>query len=206
MNLARSAPALPGRRTMRIRGGAAFAACLTACLTAPAWTGELAGVTLPEQTSVEKSTLMLNGMGAREVTWLNIRVYVAGLYLEGKSSDADVILRAELPKRIVFVFVRSVGRKSIIKEWDESLKANVGEDLAALEDRVATLHSWMPDAVTKGDEMMLTYLPGRGVVVEINGEARGTIPGADFARALFSIWLGARPPNKTLKMGLLGYD
>ena len=181
------------------------AACLTACLAAPAWAGELAGVTLPERATVEGSTLVLNGMGVREATWLKIKVYVAGLYLEGKSSDAGAILRTDLPKRIVFVFVRSVGRKRIIKEWDESLKANVGKDFAALEDRVATLHAWMPDTVGKGDEMVLTYLPGKGVVVEIRGEVRGTIPGADFARALFTIWLGARPPNQTLKMGLLGH-
>ena len=189
---------------MRIRGGMALAAYLTACLAAPAWAGELAGITLPEQTTVEESTLVLNGMGLREATWLKIKVYVAGLYLEAKSSDSGAILRAELPKRIVFVFVRPVGRKRLIKEWDESLKANVGDDFAALEDRVATLHAWMPDAVGKGDEVTLTDLPGKGVVVVIKGEARGTIPGADFARALFAIWLGARPPNQALKMGLLG--
>lgn len=189
---------------MRIRGGTGLAAYLTACIAATGWAGELGGVTLPEQTAVEGSTLVLNGMGLREVTWLRFKVYVAGLYLETKSSDADAILGSELPKRIVFVFVRSVGRKRIIKEWDEGLKANIGKDFAALEDRVATLHAWLPDAVGKGDEMTLTYLPGKGVVVEIKGEARDTIPGADFARALFAIWLGARPPNKTLKMGLLG--
>lgn len=189
---------------MRVRDGAVLAAYLTACLAAPAWAGELAGIALPEQTTVRESTLVLNGMGLREATWLKIKVYAAGLYLEAKSSDADAILRSELPKRIVFVFVRSVGRKSMIKEWDESLKANVGEGFAALEDRVATLLAWMPNAVGKGDEMTLTYLPGKGVVVEIKGENRGTIPGADFARALFAIWLGARPPNLTLKMGLLG--
>jgi hypothetical protein len=189
---------------MKIRNGTALAAYLTVCLAAPAWSGELAGVTLPEQTIVGESTLVLNGMGLREATWLKIKAYVAGLYLEARSSDADAILRAELPKRIVFVFVRSVGRKRIIKEWDECLKANVGEDFAVLEDRVATLHTWMPDAVKKGDEMRLTYLPGKGVVVEIKGEDRGTIPGPDFARALFAIWLGARPPNQGLKSGLLG--
>ncbi|HEY3174434.1 MAG TPA: chalcone isomerase family protein [Candidatus Polarisedimenticolia bacterium] len=189
---------------MRIRGGTALVACLMACLAAPAWAGELVGVTLSEQTTVDGSTLVLNGMGLREATWLKIEVYVAGLYLEARSSDARAILRAELPKRIVFVFVRAVGRERLIKEWDESFKANVGKDFTALKDRVARLHSWMPDAVSKGDEMRLTYLPGKGVVVEIKGETMGTIPGADFARCLFSIWLGARPPNQTLKMGLLG--
>ena len=181
-----------------------LAACLMACLAAPAWARELAGVTLPERTTVEESTLVLNGMGLREVTWLKIKVYAAGLYLEMKSSDSEAILSDELPKRMIFVFVRPVGRKSMIKEWDESLKANAGCNSPALEDRIATLLAWMPDAVGKGDEMTLTYLPGNGVVVEINGARRGTIPGADFARALFAIWLGARPPNENLKMGLLG--
>jgi len=189
---------------MRIRDSAVLAACLTTCLAAPPWAGELAGITLPERTTVEESTLVLNGMGLREATWFKVKVYVAGLYLETKSPDADAILRSELPKRILFVFVRPVGRKRMIEEWDESLMANVGEDFAALEDRLATLHAWIPDAVSKGDEMTLTYLPGKGVVVEIKGENRGTIPGADFARALFTIWLGESPPNQNLKMGLLG--
>ena len=190
---------------MRIRSGTALATCMMACLAAPAWTGELGGVTLPEQTQVEGSTLVLNGMGQREATWLKIKVYVAGLYLDAKSSDADAILHAEqLPKRIVFVFVRSVGRKRVIQEWDESLEKNVGKDSAALMDRFATLHAWMPETVREGDEMALTYLPGKGIVVEIKGEARGMIPGADFARALFAMWLGPRPPNQALKAGLLG--
>jgi hypothetical protein len=38
----------------------------------------------------------------------------------------------------------------------------------------------------------------------VNGAVKGTIAGDDFARALFAIWLGARPPNAELKTGLLG--
>jgi len=187
----------PGVRT-------AMVAFLTACLTSPAWSGELAGITLPNQTTIDDSTLVLNGMGLREATWLKIKVYVAGLYLEAESADAGAILHAELPKRLVFVFLRPVGRTRMLKEWDECFKANAQDDFAALQERLATLHAWMPDTVRTGDEMMLTYLPGKGVVVEIRGETRGTIAGADFARVLFGIWLGARPPNQTLKTGLLG--
>jgi len=40
--------------------------------------------------------------------------------------------------------------------------------------------------------------------VDVNGAVKGTIAGDDFARALFAIWLGARPPNAELKTGLLG--
>ena len=34
--------------------------------------------------------------------------------------------------------------------------------------------------------------------------SQGTIKGDDFAKAFFSIWLGAKPPNPELKAGLLG--
>lgn len=194
------------RATRRSGMLVAFASCLALGLVSSGRAGELAGVSLPESVRVGDSTLVLNGMGVREATWLRINVYVAGLYLEARASDADAIVRAELPKRIAFVFVRSVGRKRIVAEWDESLEANLGEHSAALEYRVATLYTWMPDRIRKGDEMALTYLPGQGITVEMMGEVKGLIPGADFGRALFSIWLGPRPPNQTLKSGLLGHD
>jgi hypothetical protein len=40
--------------------------------------------------------------------------------------------------------------------------------------------------------------------VEINGRTAGTIPGVDFKRALFAIWLGDKPADRTLKEGMLG--
>ena len=52
--------------------------------------------------------------------------------------------------------------------------------------------------------MSLTYLPGTGVQVEFKGDVKGVVPGADFAQALFRIWLGPSPPNAGLKEGLLG--
>jgi hypothetical protein len=55
-----------------------------------------------------------------------------------------------------------------------------------------------------GHRIGFTYLPGQGVQVRAGGTIKGTIPGDDFARALFEIWLGAHPPNAGLKAGMLG--
>lgn len=38
----------------------------------------------------------------------------------------------------------------------------------------------------------------------VNGTPTGTIEGAEFRRALMSVWLGKKPPNKGLKEGILG--
>ena len=44
---------------------------------------------------------------------------------------------------------------------------------------------------------------GRGTQLEHNGEAVGTIPGADFATAYFAIWLGTDPIDAPLRVQLL---
>ena len=70
----------------------------------PAVAGQLAGVTLPDQVSVRGQTLVLNGLGLREATVLMVNVYVAGLYVEIKSSDPDVILKADRTKQLDATF------------------------------------------------------------------------------------------------------
>ena len=165
--------------------------------------GELAGVTLPDQATVESRTLVLNGMGLRQATILRVHVYVGGLYLEARSADASQIMASEGTKRLVLHFVRDVGRQNLVEAWDEGFAKSAGPGLAALRDRVATLDGWMVD-VKRGDTLTFTQVPGRGIVVEVKGQTKGTIAGADFARALWGIWLGDRPPNPELKKGLLG--
>ncbi len=173
------------------------------CIPAPARAGELAGVTLPDQLTVEGKTLVLNGLGLREATMLKVDVYVAGLYLEAKSTDPQAILGSELVRRIVMHFVRDVKRQDLAKAWTEGFEKNAGKEMPALKDRLATLNAAMPDVV-KGDTLAFTYVPGEGVRVEVKGETKATITGPDFARVLFGIWLGPSPPNPGLKEGLLG--
>ena len=186
---------------------AAVVLCLLAAAgtTAPAFARALAGVDLPDRITVDSKSLVLNGIGLREATWLRVDVYVAGLYLETRSSDPQAILGSEETKRLMMKFVRAVDRDALLKGWREGFDRSSGPSAAALGERIATFESWVAD-MPKGGTMSLTYRPGAGVQVEIQGETKGTVPGADFARALFGIWLGAHPPNPGLKEGLLGKD
>ena len=58
--------------------------------------------------------------------------------------------------------------------------------------------------VKKGDVVTITYVPGTGTTVKWGSSAARLIEGAGFAKALLSSWVGAKPPNKELKKGLLG--
>ncbi|HEU4402139.1 MAG TPA: chalcone isomerase family protein, partial [Candidatus Polarisedimenticolia bacterium] len=162
---------------MRIMGPiqtAAFLVVSLSTLSPPAgMAGELSGVTLPDQVAVEGRTLVLNGLGLREATFLKVDVYVAGLYLEKKSADPDAILASDQAKRLVMHFVRKVGREDLVKAWQEGFEKNAGQGMAALEDRIATLSACMSDMAI-GDVMSFTEVPGQGVRVEVKGQDKGT--------------------------------
>ena len=86
-----------------------FASIVILALAATsAQAGNKAGVTMPDSILVGDKQLTLNGMGLREATWLNIDVYVGGLYLEHVSSDATSIIASNQTKRLVLQFVRDL--------------------------------------------------------------------------------------------------
>lgn len=182
--------------------------CSTAILTIVLGLGtahgkECKGVSFPEQMQSEGIALKLNGLGLRQATIFRVNVYVAALYLPQTGKDANAILKSSAPKELILHFVRDVDGSDLSKGWQEGFDNNAGGQLPALKERIETFKGMMPD-VKKGEQIRLAYKPGAGVQVEVNKAVKGTIKGDDFASALFSIWLGANPPNAELKAGLLG--
>lgn len=164
---------------------------------------ELNGVTFPDKKQVAESALVLNGLGLRQATMLNVSVYVAALYVASPSSDPHVILGSNTPKELSLRFVRDVGASDLKKAWDEGFAKNARAELPALKARIEKLKSLTPD-IKKGEQLTFTLKPGTGVEVSINGVVKGLVEGDDFSKALLSIWLGDNPPNPKLKTGLLG--
>jgi hypothetical protein len=134
---------------------------------------------------------------------LRVNVYVAALYVAQTSADSDAILKSNAPKQLILHFVRDVGRADLGKGWDEGFESNAKSQLPALKERIEAFKGLMADMKT-GQRLRFVYKSGAGVSVDVNGTIKGTVPGDDFARALFSIWLGSSPPNPGLKAGLLG--
>ena len=184
-------------------GSSALVVALTIGISGAARAGEKAGVTMPDTVQVAGKTLMLNGMGVREATFLNLDVYVAGLYLEQKSSDPSQILASPGAKRLVLHFVRDVSKGKITDAWSEGYKKNATVPREQLQPQIDRLNGMMRD-FKKGDEMTFDFVPGVGVMVSVGGQVPTVLPGDDFARSTLAIWLGAKPPNGGLKNGLLG--
>lgn len=177
-------------------------ALLIVSLASPAQARECEGVTLPNQVTVEGTALRLVGLGVREATVLSVNVYVAGLYLETPTRNAQQVINTEQKKRLTLQFVREVEAADIREAMSDGFNHN-GGNTPAFRQRLQQLVGMLP-TMQVGGRLIFTYIPGTGLQVQVGPRVKGTIAGDDFARVFFSIWFGANPPNAGLKTGLLG--
>ena len=161
----------------------------------------LAGVTLPDTEQVGGKTLVLNGLGLR--TKAIFKIYVAGLYLEQKSSDAVAIIKAGGPYRIVMQFVHVASQSQMSDAFKESFTDNTPDAMNTMKPDIDRFLAAI-EAVKVGDQMIFTYVPGTGTTFAINGKDKLTIAGSAFRPVLLSVWLGPKPPTAAVKKGMLG--
>ena len=168
-----------------------------------AFAKEVDSVSLPETVKVQDKTLKLNGMGLRKQTLFQVKVYVLGLYLENLSKDAAQVISSEQVKRAQLNFLRDVDHGKVNDMITRGFEKNAKDQMAALKPRLAKLLSLIPD-LKERDQLQITYVPGKGTAVSLNGLEKGVIEGKDFASVLFSVWLGPDPVDEGLKTALLG--
>src|SRR5262245_47212310 len=94
---------------------------------------ECQGANFPDSVTADGTNLLLNGLGIRKATMLKVKVYVAGLYLPAKSSDAGQILGASQPWHYVLHFVRDVDASDIREAYEEGFKKAAGDKLSGLQ-------------------------------------------------------------------------
>lgn len=177
-------------------------ALLAALVAAPAAALEIAGVTLPDTVAVNGQQLQLNGAGVRKK--FIIKVYVGALYVEHKAHDGASLVAAEGPRQMLMHFLyKEVEKEKLVEAWREGFANNSAANLAALRQRLDTFCGWWP-SMKSGERALMTYVPGVGTRVEINGAQVGVVPGKDFADALLAVWVGPKPPTEDLKRGVLG--
>jgi hypothetical protein len=162
---------------------------------------EIEGVHFEDTYETEGIQMKIQGMGLLRYLGF-IKAYVGALYLEEGSSVDDVL--SDKPKRLEVEYFHAlkgedfgITTNKVIAENTDSLT------LEKIRPQV-DYHNSLYEDVQPGDRYSLTYIPGRGTELALNGETKGVIEGAEFASALFSMWLGESPMNKPFKKQLLG--
>ena len=165
---------------------------------------EVAGVRVADSIKVGNSELVLNGAGLRSK--LFIKVYVGALYVGQKAATPAAIYDSATPRRMVLRLLRDLDADSLHSALDEGLRNNHSpaelSDMQAQADQLAGIMKAI-GKVREGDTISIDF-SGEGIAVSQNGEVRGKVAGAGFAKALLKVWLGDKPADASLKKALLG--
>jgi hypothetical protein len=155
----------------------------------------------PDELSEDGARFVL--VGATTFRWMSvIKVYDARLHLGAGEPSSKVF--ADIPVRLQLTYHRGFTAAEIIKGGDTLLARNVKADaLVSLRERLELINRAYRD-VREGDSYTLTYVPGKGTTLRLNGSPLVTVPGHDFAAAYFRIWLGDDPISKSMRDTLLG--
>ena len=167
-------------------------------LCASAFAASLAGVNVPDSTTVSGQTVVLNGMGLREKYYID--VYVGALYLPKKTTSSSEAISTDAAKRISMTFIYDHVTSA---QLNETFREGFAKAPAAPAGSRDQLCGYMTD-VRAGDVVSFDYAPGAGTTVSVKGKAKGTIASKEFMIALWSVYLGTSPPTARLKAGMMG--
>lgn len=162
---------------------------------------EVEGVRFDRVIEIKEQPLQLRGAALHRYKVL-FKAFVAALYLPPDAASEGAL--SDVPKRLEIEYFWGIPAADFASITLDRIAMNVSaERLVRLRATIARFNDLYAD-VEPGDRYSLTYLPGVGTQLALNGVPLGTAPGADFASAIFSIWLGDNPLDAGLKTGLLG--
>jgi hypothetical protein len=165
------------------------------------------GVTLPRTIEFENSTLLLNGFGTRTKMWTE--VYLQALYVTTLSEDANEIINSDTNMAIRLQITSSlVTSKKLSKSLQKGIVKSVGEEnVYKYKTQLDLLELLLNREDTKiNDGFNLIYTPiDKSIWVYKNKILEGKIPGFEFKKAFFGIWLSDNPVDEELKNSLLGH-
>lgn len=167
-----------------------------------AWAVKVGEAELPDTWTISEQTLVLNGAGIREYSFLRIPVYAAALYLPAREKNEEMILKATTPRVVHMKMLRDATRDDSAKAWDVYLAANCKSPCAMNNEARQKFLKLIPDTKA-GDTQTFIFREG-GLEIFRNSKSLGTIADAAFTVVVLASWIGKVPTTEELKKRLLG--
>lgn len=166
-----------------------------------AYGAEVEDVFFEESVIVDGRTLSVRGTGLFRYLGV-IKAYVGALYVEEGTATEHVL--SNTAKRLEVEYFHAIKGEDFGPATNKVIAGNTDpETLERLRPRIDA-HNALYKDVQPGDRYSLTYIPGKGTELALNGDAIGVIEGADFAAVLYAMWLGDNPMNRSFKRQLMG--
>lgn len=165
---------------------------------------EVLGVKFAKEKVVEGKTLALNGVAYRKAMGF-VKVYVVGLYLEQPTQKGQEVIESEQVKQLYFHYLTSKATaKKLQNGFLEAFKkCNSAEMVDRNQEDMALYASWLDKDMKPGLTSVSTYVPGKGLSLEFQGQERGTIENKEFIEMYYRYNFGEKAVAK-IRDGLLG--
>jgi hypothetical protein len=172
----------------------------------PARAMDVGGVNMADTANVGGKELKLNGASTRAI--LFVKFFAIGLYLGDKKTTAAEVQAVAGPRRWTLHILRETSTDELGQRFITGMNANsTKEEKAKVLGQTVKFGEMFAslDRINKGDILTLDWIPGAGMVANLNGKKIGeTFPDIAFYNAVSRIWLGESPPQENMKRELLG--
>lgn len=157
------------------------------------------GIEFDDTAEVEEQVLHLHGIGLLKWKYL-VNVYLVGLYKQDNVSIDD--LPGIVPMRLEYYFFVDMKAGDFQSTGYQLMARNVGEEKTKKLSRELEAFNSLYQDVKAGQRYTLTFLPGRGLEMALDGRILGVVEGDEFGSSYLAIWLGPDPVSKGLRDGL----
>ncbi|MFO7990508.1 MAG: chalcone isomerase family protein [Thermodesulfobacteriota bacterium] len=159
------------------------------------------GTAFSNTVTVNQTRLDLQGAALLRYMFF-IEAYTGALYLPDTADGSQAL--EDIPKHLVLEYRVAISAEDFARATEKKIRESVSDaEFQRLLPKITALNRLYRDVVPK-DRYALTYIPESGTVLTYNSTPLGTIEGHEFARAVFSIWIGANPIDKGFRDKLLG--
>lgn len=157
------------------------------------------GECFPQSSFFNNQKYPLAGTGL--FRYWGFKVYAMALYADPEDALKATILNP-VPKRLVIHYFRDFEARDFRESQKISLENPFKMDIEELKSKLLEMGD-LYRPVKKGDEYSITFIPGVGTQLELDGEILGTIEGDDFQKAYFGIWLSDNSVKESLRRQIL---
>ena len=188
------------RRVMALAllGSAGMAAAVRAQVAAQVAAHVPGQIPTPTEVATGIPGAKLQGSGT--LRFMGLRIYDARLWLGATAVGADW---SATPLALELDYARSLDGVRIAERSLSEMRRQ-GDIAADVADRwLAAMKQLFPD-VKAGDRITALNVPGLGVRFFINGQLKGDVRDATFARYFLGIWLSPKTSEPALRDSLLG--
>ncbi|MCK9564206.1 MAG: chalcone isomerase family protein, partial [Bacteroidales bacterium] len=155
--------------------------------------------------SFRAQALELNGVAP--FTELGNEIYLAGLFVDSRSSDIAELFSDARERKMEIRFSSDMSRRRWSNNWMQSIAINTSRDaLVSAADELSQALSSFADNLSTGDQVEIHYIPGEGTDIRLNGTTLANDLGPGIFNLFLSSWIGSVPPSSNFRNALVGRE